>query len=85
MKPQAISTAKASLIHASLEQIMQQRTSLVIAHRLSTITRADKIVVVDGGRIIESGTHQQLMARSGRYRYMVELQMDFAEDMPLAE
>lgn len=73
------------LIHASLEQIMQQRTSLVIAHRLSTITRADKIVVVDGGRIIESGTHQQLMARSGRYRYMVDLQMDFAEDMPLAE
>jgi ATP-binding cassette subfamily B protein len=73
------------LIHASLEQIMQQRTSLVIAHRLSTITRADKIVVVDGGRILESGTHQQLMARSGRYRHMVELQMDFAQELPLAE
>ena len=73
------------LIHASLEQIMQQRTSLVIAHRLSTVTRADKIVVVDGGRIIECGTHQQLMARSGRYRHMVELQMDFAEELPLAE
>jgi subfamily B ATP-binding cassette protein MsbA len=64
---------------------MQRRTSLVIAHRLSTITRADKIVVVDGGRILESGTHQQLMARSGRYRHMVELQMDFAQELPLAE
>ena len=65
------------LIHASLEQVMQQRTSLVIAHRLSTIIRADKIVVVEGGRIVESGTHAELMARSGRYRHMVELQMDF--------
>ncbi|MGI8978864.1 MAG: ABC transporter ATP-binding protein [Pirellulaceae bacterium] len=67
------------LIHASLEQVMQQRTSLVIAHRLSTIIRADKIVVVEGGRIVESGTHAELMARSGRYRHMVELQMDFAQ------
>ncbi|MCE9526818.1 MAG: ABC transporter ATP-binding protein/permease [Planctomycetales bacterium] len=66
------------LIHASLEQVMQHRTSLVIAHRLSTITRADKIVVVEGGRIVESGTHGELMSRSGRYRHMVELQMDFA-------
>lgn len=67
------------LIHASLEQVMQHRTSVVIAHRLSTITRADKIVVIEGGQIVESGTHQQLMDRSGRYRHMVELQMDFAK------
>lgn len=67
------------LIHASLEIVMQKRTSVVIAHRLSTITRADKIVVIEGGQIIESGTHQQLMDRSGRYRHMVELQMDFAK------
>lgn len=66
------------LIHASLEHVMQNRTSLVIAHRLSTITRADKIVVVEGGRIVESGTHLELMARNGRYRHMVELQMDFS-------
>lgn len=74
------------LIHASLEIVMQKRTSVVIAHRLSTITRADKIVVIEGGQIIESGTHQQLMDRSGRYRHMVELQMDFSQgDSSLVE
>jgi len=53
---------------------MQGRTSFVIAHRLSTITRANKIVVMDQGRIVEIGTHAELMAGSGRYRQMVELQ-----------
>ena len=54
---------------------MQGRTSLVIAHRLSTITRANKIVVLDQGRILETGTHADLMSKSSRYRQMVELQM----------
>ncbi len=66
------------LIHQSLERLMEGRSSLVIAHRLSTVTRADKIVVLDQGRIIETGTHEALMARSGRYRQMVELQMTTA-------
>ena len=63
------------LIHQSLERLMKGRSSLVIAHRLSTIVRADKILVMEQGRIVESGTHAELMARSGRYRQMVELQM----------
>ena len=63
------------LIHQSLERLMQGRTSLVIAHRLSTITRANKIVVLDQGRILETGTHADLMSKSSRYRQMVELQM----------
>jgi ATP-binding cassette, subfamily B, bacterial len=62
------------LIHQSLDRLMLGRTSFVIAHRLSTIVRADKIVVMEQGRIVETGTHAELMAVSGRYRQMVELQ-----------
>jgi ATP-binding cassette subfamily B protein len=68
------------LIHQSLERLMQGRTSFVIAHRLSTIARADKIVVLDQGRIVESGTHRELISASGRYRQMVELQMGTAPE-----
>jgi ABC-type transport system involved in cytochrome bd biosynthesis fused ATPase/permease subunit len=53
---------------------MHGRTSFVIAHRLSTIAGADWIVVVENGRIVEEGTHDDLMERSGKYRYMVDLQ-----------
>ena len=62
------------LIHQSLDRLMVGRTSFVIAHRLSTIVRADKIVVMDQGRIVETGTHAELMTVSGRYRQMVDLQ-----------
>ena len=62
------------LIQASLHTLMAGRTSFVIAHRLSTIAHADLIVVLEAGRIVETGSHEQLMARSGRYREMVELQ-----------
>ena len=64
------------LIQQSLAELMRGRTSFVIAHRLSTITKADRIVVLQEGRIVECGTHNQLLARRGRYRQMVELQMD---------
>ena len=53
---------------------MRGRTCFVIAHRLSTIRHADRILVLDDGAIVEEGTHDELMARSGRYRDMVELQ-----------
>ncbi|GBL17842.1 lipid A export ATP-binding/permease protein MsbA [Chloroflexota bacterium] len=58
----SVDTQTERLIQAALERLLAGRTALVIAHRLSTITRADNIVVMDQGRIVESGTHAQLLA-----------------------
>src|SRR5690606_18431178 len=69
-----LDTESERLIQGSLATLLKGRTSIVIAHRLSTIRNADLIVVVDQGRIAEMGTHAQLMATSGRYATMVDLQ-----------
>lgn len=69
-----LDTASEQLIQASLRALMSGRTSFVIAHRLSTVACADRIAVMDKGRIVEQGTHAELMTQSGRYRRMVELQ-----------
>jgi subfamily B ATP-binding cassette protein MsbA len=61
-------------VQAALETLMQNRTTLVIAHRLSTIERADRIVVLEGGRIVEIGPHRDLLARQGRYAQLHALQ-----------
>lgn len=63
------------LIQQSLEELMKGRTCFVIAHRLSTIRHADLIVVLEGGRIIETGTHEQLLAVGGRYAEMLRIQL----------
>ncbi len=62
------------LIQDGLAALMRDRTSFVIAHRLSTIQKADRILVLDAGRVVEIGSHDALMARDGHYRDMVELQ-----------
>jgi ABC-type multidrug transport system fused ATPase/permease subunit len=62
---------------------MKGRTTFVIAHRLSTIRHADRILVIDDGRIIEQGTHEQLMDRSGPYRRMVLLQLQPADQVDM--
>jgi subfamily B ATP-binding cassette protein MsbA len=67
-----------ALIQDGLNQLMKGRTTFVIAHRLSTIRKADQILVLEDGRIIERGTHQQLMALGGRYRALYEKQYGIA-------
>ncbi|TWR31235.1 ATP-binding cassette domain-containing protein [Mucilaginibacter pallidiroseus] len=67
------------LVQEALEVLMKGRTSIVIAHRLSTIREADKIVVLEKGNIVETGTHQQLIANEqGLYRYLSQLQFETA-------
>ncbi|MBB4080026.1 subfamily B ATP-binding cassette protein MsbA [Lewinella aquimaris] len=70
----ALDSESERLVQEALQRLMQGRTALVIAHRLSTIQNADQIVVIDRGRIIERGTHGELLERGGAYRKLVELQ-----------
>ena len=58
----------------ALYNLMQGRTTLVIAHRLSTVTRADRIVVIEAGRIVEEGSHDELLALGGSYKRLYDLQ-----------
>ncbi len=78
-----LDTESERLIQNSLHRLMKGRTSFVIAHRLSTIAHADLIVVIDHGRVIEQGRHEELMSRSGRYQEMVEMQTKRVEREPV--
>ena len=69
------STSEAA-VQAALGEALEGRTALVIAHRLSTIRAADQILVIEGGRIIERGTHTELLARRGRYEELYRTQFD---------
>lgn len=70
----ALDTESERHIQEALETVMQGRTTLVIAHRLSTIEKADRILVMDGGRIIESGRHSELLAKGGAYAQLHQMQ-----------
>ncbi len=70
----ALDAQSERLVQTALEHLMEGRTTLVIAHRLATIRDADKILVLDGGRIIDQGTHDELVAKGGRYAELAKLQ-----------
>ena len=70
----SLDTQSERFIQAGLDELMRNRTTIVIAHRLSTVEHADKIVVLDKGRVIESGTHTNLLSREGQYAKLYKMQ-----------
>ncbi len=81
----ALDSISENAIQDALEKIMEGRTSIVIAHRLSTILKADRIIVIGGGKIAEQGTHEELLQKEGLYKELYETQFRAALDMEAAE
>lgn len=77
----SIDTETEQLIQKALDKLLQGRTSFVIAHRLSTIRKADIIFVIDDGRIVEKGSHEELLARKGKYYQLYSTQYSHLKDM----
>ena len=81
----ALDAESETLVQQALDGLMQDRTTIVIAHRLATVLKADRILVMDQGRIVEEGTHQSLTARDGLYARLARLQFDAGVDARAAE
>ncbi|MDX1523074.1 MAG: ABC transporter ATP-binding protein, partial [Anaerolineae bacterium] len=81
----SVDTLTESLIQQGMEHLMANRTSFVIAHRLSTIKRADRILVIEGGRIAEMGTHTELIRAGGHYHSLYTKQFRDASQQQFDE
>ncbi len=77
----AVDTQTEKLIQEAIDRLVQNRTTIIIAHRLSTLRKADKIVVLEDGRIAEVGTHNELMKKRGKFYKMIQMQADMGTDM----
>jgi len=77
-----LDSASEKLVFDALANLMEGRTSIVIAHRLATVMRADVIFVIDGGRVVEQGTHAELLENGGLYSRLYELQFRSEEEHP---
>jgi subfamily B ATP-binding cassette protein MsbA len=75
----SLDTESEQIIQKALEELMEHRTTIVIAHRLSTVQKADRIIVLDNGKILESGTHTELYAKQGLYHKLLNLQLNSFE------
>jgi subfamily B ATP-binding cassette protein MsbA len=80
----ALDNESERLVEAALERLLVGRTTLIIAHRLSTVQRADRLVVLDGGQIVEEGTHAELLRRGGIYSRLFQMQWRGADDVSAA-
>ncbi len=80
----ALDTSTERLIQAQLDEVARGRTTLIIAHRLSTIVDADRILVLESGRLVESGRHAELLAANGRYAQLWRLQAETREPAAVA-
>jgi subfamily B ATP-binding cassette protein MsbA len=78
----ALDTESERAVQAALERLMQGRTTIVVAHRLSTIEHADRVVAIDGGRVVEQGPHAELLARGGLYARLHAMQFKTQETSP---
>jgi ATP-binding cassette subfamily B protein len=72
----ALDAESETLVQTALERLMEGRTTIIIAHRLATVLKADRILVMDEGRIVEEGTHQSLVASGGIYANLARLQFE---------